>query len=284
MSEDIVEKVRHVIRVPLGLEQKRVYEYHLHADYLTEEGKINFGAKLQALRIAAANPCSALLKGVGDGRPTGGFRSSQSFIPKLASALRLIDQILRRNEQVIVFSAFNSSLDALAERLSAASVRHLVLDGRVRPRSRGRLAAQFKTGDVPIMLAGVDSMAEMHSFSNCSNCILLAYSWAWDKFEQAINRIHRINSPKPVNVYSIICDGTIDRRLEELLNEKADSAELVIDGQLRQELHAEISLADLLDVAAREFDPATHTLDEAALESEWVAGRVSLQSAAVKWR
>jgi SNF2 family DNA or RNA helicase len=123
----------------------------------------------------------------------------------------LIDQILRRGEQGIIFSAFNSSLDALAERLSAASVSHLMLDGRVKPRARGLLATQFKSGDIPIMLAGVDSMAEMHSFSNCSNCILLAYSWAWDKFEQAINRIHRINSPKPVNVYSIICDGTIER-------------------------------------------------------------------------
>ena len=212
------------------------------------------------------------------------FRSSQSFIPKLATALRLIDQILRRSEQVIAFLPFNSSLDALAERLSAASVRHLILDGRVRPRDRGRLATQFKSGDIPIMLAGVDSMAEMHSFSSCSNCILLAYSWAWDKFEQAINRIHRINSPKPVNIYSIICDGTIDRRLEELLHEKGDSAELVIDGQLRQESQTEINLVDLLDTIVNEFDPSTQTLDEVVLESDWPALRLSLQSSRGNWR
>src|SRR6185436_17234236 len=116
MGEDIPEKVRHVIRVPLGREQKVVYEYHLRADYRTEGGKLNYGAKLQALRIASANPCSLLLKQV-ESEPGKHFRSEQSFTPKLATALRLLDQILRRQEQAIVFSAFNSSLDTLADRL-----------------------------------------------------------------------------------------------------------------------------------------------------------------------
>ena len=52
-------------------------------------------------------------------------------------------------------------------------------------------------------------MAEGHNFHLCSNVILLAYSWAFDKFYQAIKRVHRITSPKPVNLYSIITDGSI---------------------------------------------------------------------------
>jgi len=64
------------------------------------------------------------------------------------------------------------------------------------------------------MLAGVECMSEGHSFPLCSNVILLAYSWAFDKFVQAINRIHRLNSVKDVDVYPIICDGSIDRKLD----------------------------------------------------------------------
>jgi hypothetical protein len=75
----------------------------------------------------------------------------------------------------------------------------------------------------------------------------------------------------------------LNARLEELLHEKGDSAELVIDGQLRQDSQAKINLADLLDVAAREFDPKTQTIDEVSFESDWSALRVSLQSAAANW-
>jgi hypothetical protein len=83
MSEDIVEKIRHVVRVPMGREQKVVYEYHLNADYRTEEGKINYGAKLQALRIAAANPCSDLLKPVHAPHVSEQFRSAKASFRSL---------------------------------------------------------------------------------------------------------------------------------------------------------------------------------------------------------
>ncbi|HEY6168959.1 MAG TPA: hypothetical protein VI454_13035, partial [Verrucomicrobiae bacterium] len=79
-------------------------------------------------------------------------------------------------------------------------------------------------------------------------------------------------------------EGTIDRRLEELNHEKGDAAELVIDGRLLQEEQIEVSLADLLRSAEAEFDPASETIDEAALEHEWPALRTNLMLAASRWR
>src|ERR1700722_3238733 len=78
----------------------------------------------------------------------------------------------------------------------------------------------------PVALAGAECMAELHSFNLCNNVILTAYSWAFDRFEQGINRDHRLNSPWPVNVWSIICEGSIDRKLDAGIHEKKDGAEL----------------------------------------------------------
>jgi hypothetical protein len=50
--------------------------------------------------------------------------------------------------------------------------------------------------------------------------------------KQFINRVHRPNSPWQVNVWSVICDGSIDRRPEGGIHEKKDAAELVLDGHL----------------------------------------------------
>jgi hypothetical protein len=121
----------------------------------------------------------------------------------------------------------------------------------------------------------------------CNNVILLCYSWAFDKFEQAINRVHRLNSRWDVNVYPIICDRSIDRKLEAMIQEKGDAAELVLDGKLVNEASTEVNLAELLDIARKEFENGGSklvTVDERELEKEWPPLRSQLSVAAGAWR
>jgi hypothetical protein len=139
------------------------------------------------------------------------------------------------------------------------------------------------------MLAGVECMAEGHSFHLANNVILVAYSWAYDKFIQALSRVHRMNSAKPVNVYVVICQGTIDRRLESLIQDKGDAAELVLDGRLIGERTEEVNLAELLKIAHKEFDAGSNTIDEALLQAQWLGGpsgiglRDKLRAAMAAW-
>ena len=295
-GEEIVPKLRHVVRVPMGLYQAAAYQFHLKAKYRDVNGRPAIGAKLQALRIAAANPASELLvrpeHDVTDGNP----RSKYTYIPKVASALELVRAALERREQVIIGSAFQNGLDVFSARLNEAGVKHLVLDGRVNQKRRGELARLFKQGcpravdeglvprasDYPVLLAGQECMAELHSFNLCNNVLLTAYSWAFDKFEQFINRAHRMNSPWPVNVWSVICDGSIDRKLEGGIHEKKDAAELVLDGHLLGETPAEVNLAELLHIAEREFK-TVKTLDEHDLEQGWPRLRAALGKAFLQW-
>ena len=290
-GEDIVTKTRHVVRAPMGREQAAVYKFHLDAKYLDKNGGPAIGAQLQALRVAAANPASELLvRPDNDFKTPGQPRSRHTYIPKLHSALKLIQQCLARGEQAVIFSAFHDSLDVLAARLTEAGVPHCIADGRTSQKRRGQLAAQFKLGPGrsphQVMLAGVECMAEGHSFPLCNNVILLCYSWAYDKFEQAINRVHRLNSRWPVTVYPIICDRSIDRKLEAMIQEKGDAAELVLDGHLIGEQSMEVNLAELLDIARKEFENGSHavTVDEEALEKEWTPLRSELSAAATGWR
>ena len=290
-GEDIVTKTRHVVRAPMGKEQAAVYKFHLDAKYRDKNGGPAIGAQLQALRVAAANPASELLvRPEGDFKTPGEPRASQTYIPKLHSALKLIQQCLAKGEQVVVFSAFHDSLDVLAARLTEAGVPHCLCDGRSSPRRRGQVAAQFKLGPgrspYQVMLAGVDAMAEGHSFPLCNNVILLSFSWAFDKFEQAINRVHRLNSRWPVTVYPILCERSIDRKLEAGIQEKGDAAELVLDGHLIGEQSEEVNLAELLEIARKEFAEGGTliTVDESVLEKEWPPLRSQLSAAVQAWR
>jgi hypothetical protein len=296
-GEDIVAKHRHIVRVPMGREQAAVYKFHLEANYIDRNGMPAVGAKLQALRIAAANPASRLLvRPHGDMKTKGEARSRSAYVPKVVSCLKLIQQILERGEQVVVFSAFHDSLDALSSRLNEADIRHAVCDGRMSQKKRGLIAEQFKLGPpkagrpvasrYPLLLGGVECFSEGHSFNLCNNVILMCYSWAYDKFEQAINRVHRLNSLWDVNVYPIICEGSIDRKLEAMIQEKGDAAELVLDGHLLGEHQSEVNLAELLHIAQKEFSASGtghQTIEESSLEADWPKLRLLLGRAMQSW-
>ena len=295
-GEDIVSKVRHVVRVPMGLYQAAAYQFHLKAKYLDCNMRPAVGAKLQALRIAAANPASELLIRPEHDVTKGNPRSVHTYIPKVASALELVRAAMERREQVIVGSAFQNGLDVFSARLREAGVPHLLLDGRVSQKRRGELARQFKQGcpravdeglvgrhsTYPVLLAGQECMAELHSFHLCNNVLLTAYTWAFDKFEQFINRVHRLNSSWPVNVWSVICDGSIDRKLEGGIHEKKDAAGLVLDGHLLGETPNEVNLAELLHIAHEEFKNIK-TIDEHDLEQGWPRLRAALGQAFLAW-
>ena len=205
-------------------------------------------------------------------------RSNYSLTPKLWTALDLVRQFLELGEQAVVFSSFRDPLDRLASRLHEAGVLAQVMDGRSAPAVRAQLSARFQRREVPLLLCGMDSCAEGHSWPQCRYVILLAYSWAADKVKQSLDRIYRINSTRDVHVYVILCENSVDLRLAELDNEKADSSELVLDGELVLEPCQELNLLDLLEGVSRDYDPEAATVDEASLEARWPALREALRS------
>ena len=111
----------------------------------------------------------------------------------------------------------------------------------------------------------------------------MAFSWAADKLKQALDRVHRLNSVKPINVYVVFCNGSIDRRLEALTQEKTDASELVLDGRLIGERSEEVKLAELLKVARREFNDKDAALDEGLLQAQWPHLRQRLDNAMRRW-
>lgn len=284
IGREIVPKLRQVLRVPMGRAQAAVYRSHLEWRPLDKNGKPALGSQLQALRLAAACPDSPLLP----------VRRGPAFIPKMAAALKLIQQILARGEQVILFSPFHDPLDTLERLLNEAGVRHLKMDGRTTPARRGERAGLFQLGPprsgqsqgparIPVLLAGVDCMAEGHSFPLCRNAIQYSYPWALDKVIQSEDRIHRLDSEKPVQTWRLICEGSVDRKMESQIDEKSDASEMILDGHLLGENPAEMNLAELLDCAAKEFDPESQTIDESILLEEWPSLKAGLAAAMATW-
>lgn len=86
-----------------------------------------------------------------------------------------------------------------------------------------------------------------------------------------------------MNVWSVVCDGSIDRKLEAGIHEKKDAAELVLDGHLLGETPVEVNLHELLRLAQAEFK-SVKTIDEDELKKGWPRLRAALGRAFLDWK
>ena len=276
-GEEIPNKTVQPIIVSPGQAQLAVYRYHLDNPPLRGKtgGKavhrrVQIGMQLTMLRLAALCPQSQSLQDSFTGA-AGPRRSWTDITPKLAAVLGIIKEVVGAGKQVIVGSPFREFSQALQARLEEAEVASVLLDGDVAPEDRGRLAHAFKKGKYAVLVAGLKAMGEGHSFENCSHLILPGLSYAYDENEQFIHRIWRLNSPGPVTIYPVIMQGSIDEKLHEIFTEKADAANLALDGRLFTEPTADVDLEWLLNQTIRSFDPKIPTISEQQLLDQWDA-------------
>ena len=68
-----------------------------------------------------------------------------------------------------------------------------------------------------------------------------------------------------------------------MIQEKGDASELVLDGRLIGEQSTEVNLAELLEIARREFNEKDATLDEGLLQAQWPKLRQRLDCAMRHW-
>ena len=270
-GEDIVPKTTHITKVKPGADQWRVYNHYLNNPPQRKSALSAAGAQLTLLRQATVAPFTELMK-------KEGKWSSHALNPKMVAILSIIEDCLKRGEQVIVGSNFAEFGTALHRMLNEAGVWTCLLDGRMDPDKRGRVAREFKDKRYSVMIAGVQAMGEGHSFEGCPNLIVPSLDWAYDVNSQFVDRVWRMTSKKPVNVYVLATEGSVDEYLLEVYKEKDDSSQLALDGSLTALDMDEASVEALLEKAITGYKHGAATIDESELETQWPAlrGRLGL--------
>jgi hypothetical protein len=147
---------------------------------------------------------------------------------KLERLLELLEQV-PEGDKALVFTqypGFDRLVPHLQERLGK---RVGFFHGRLNARQRELLLDEFATEDGPALLVisiraggrGLNLPAANHVFH---------FDRWWNPAveQQATDRVHRFGQRKPVFVHSLICTGTLEERIDTLLDSKRELAEKVI--------------------------------------------------------
>jgi SNF2 family DNA or RNA helicase len=144
--------------------------------------------------------------------------------PKIVATFGLIDQILELGEKVIIFSTQVAALDLIADLLEEdyrdyTSYRQI--DGSLSTVKRAEALDYFRAQeDCHILLASYKVCSEGLNLTEASFCILLDFWWNNATRDQAVSRLWRIGQTKPVRVFSIFAEDTLDVRIEEICKSK----------------------------------------------------------------
>jgi SNF2 family DNA or RNA helicase len=148
-----------------------------------------------------------------------------NFDPKTGESCKLerlaadLDEVAASGKKAIVFSQWVKTLQRLDQ--SLAHLRPLQYHGKVAMGRRDSVLREFKedaTRHVLLMSYGAGSVGLNLQF--CEYVFLFDRWWNPAVEDQAINRAHRIGSAGPVTITRFLAIGTIEERIDEVLQHK----------------------------------------------------------------
>jgi hypothetical protein len=168
-----------------------------------------------------------------DGQPLAG-RSG-----KLARLEEIVESVFAAGERVLVFTHFATWGRRLADHLTEVTGKPIsCYDGSLTRSVRDRLVKEFQTSDGPgAMVLSLKAGGTGLNLTSANHVVLYDRWWNPAVEDQARDRAWRIGQSRTVISHRLVCPGTIDERVEEIVAGKRHIANLV--------LPAKSSLADL---------------------------------------
>ncbi len=174
-------------------------------------------AQLTRLRRAACDPRLA----------TPGYKARGAKVEAFAE---LVEELVANGHKALVFSQFVDFLTLLREPLDAAGVRYQYLDGATPAAERTRRVAAFQAGDGDLFLVSLKAGGFGLNLTAADDVIIADPWWNPAAEDQATGRAHRIGQKRPVTVYRLVTQGTLEESIVDLHRDKRALADSVLDG------------------------------------------------------
>jgi SNF2 family DNA or RNA helicase len=150
---------------------------------------------------------------------------------KLTYTTHLITAILERHDKVIIFSQYKE----MGIRLQRHIQEHFGLDapfmhGGTPPKKRDSLVDDFQADnyDMPVFIISLKAGGTGLNLTAATHVIHYDRWWNPAVEDQATDRAYRIGQKRNVQVHKLITEGTLEERINQLLEDKRALADTVI--------------------------------------------------------
>jgi SNF2 family DNA or RNA helicase len=164
----------------------------------------------------------------------------------LDTFLELVDDLIRNRHRALVFSQFVGHLALVRAALDARGVRYVYLDGSTPSAERERRVAAFQAGGADLFLISLRAGGTGLNLTAADYVVHLDPWWNPAVEDQASDRAHRIGQERPVTIYRLIMQDSIEERILQLHRDKRDLASDILEGGEASARLSEEALLDLI--------------------------------------
>ncbi|HNB45972.1 MAG TPA: DEAD/DEAH box helicase, partial [Burkholderiaceae bacterium] len=150
---------------------------------------------------------------------------------KVQAFARLASELVANGHKALVFSQFVDFLALLKVPLDAAGIRYQYLDGSTPAAQRSARVAAFQAGEGELFLISLKAGGFGLNLTVADYVVIADPWWNPAAEDQASGRAHRIGQQRPVTVYRLVHQGTLEEKIVTLHGDKRELAEGILDGQ-----------------------------------------------------
>jgi SNF2 family DNA or RNA helicase len=201
------------------------------------EQRIKMLAELVKLRQACCHPKLVM---------------AETDIPsaKLAALDELLEELKLNNHKALIFSQFVGHLQLIKQHIEAKGLNYQYLDGSTPQKKRQKSVNAFQSGEGDVFLISLKAGGSGLNLTAADYVIHMDPWWNPAVEEQASDRAHRIGQTRPVTIYRLIAQNTIEEKIVALHQHKRDLADKLLSGN---EAVTKLSVDDMLNLLKQTF-------------------------------
>jgi superfamily II DNA or RNA helicase len=155
----------------------------------------------------------------------------------------VLAELLENNHKALVFSQFVDHLHILQAYLESQNIPYQYLDGSTNARDRKKRVDAFQSGEGDVFLISLKAGGTGLNLTAADYVIHMDPWWNPAVEDQASDRTHRIGQKRPVTIYRLVAQHTIEEKIVDLHKHKRDLADSLLEGS---DMSGKVSTTELL--------------------------------------
>ncbi len=224
--DELPPKTEITVEIPLSEGERSLYEAVRSSaleNLAQDKGKQQGGdhlkvlAAITKLRLASCHPKLVM----------GDSTLSSSKLERFGE---LLEELIENHHKALVFSQFVKYLALIREYLDERGIKYQYLDGSTPVSQRKARVDAFQNGEGELFLISLKAGGSGLNLTAADYVIHMDPWWNPAVENQASDRAHRIGQTRPVTIYRLVAENTIEQKIVKLHQHKRDLAESLLEG------------------------------------------------------
>lgn len=146
---------------------------------------------------------------------------------------RILDILESTTDKVIIFSNWTKVINPLYIKLSSLGYNPALVTGE----SKDPILEMNKfqsDNNCKVILGTTPALGTGYTLTAANTVIFIDEPWSKAIKDQAEDRCHRIGTKGTVNIITLICKDTIDERIHQIIKDKGELSDRIVDGKAVQ--------------------------------------------------